>query len=115
MRLIFFLALTLCCSIARAQHSVSGRVIAWNSETPVSNATVAIDDRSRNQQYIAFTDASGNFSFKNIAAGDLEIYISALGYSRLIMPIQVKGDLHGLVYKLQLLSVLPDEVIVKGI
>lgn len=88
------------CSISTAAGvTVSGRVLAKRSRALIGiRATVTIsgnDGQTRTTQ----TDASGNFRFEEVAAGETYIFnVSAKGYQFSPQAININEDLEGLTF-----------------
>ncbi len=74
-KLAAFLALFLCCSVAFAQNSVSGKVIDTTGET-VIGATVQIKGGSTG----VITDLDGNYTITGVLPSDVLVF-SFLGYT----------------------------------
>ena len=67
--------------------SIRGTVFDARTGEPLSNALVAI----RSQRQITTTDTLGHFELTGLAPGELELYVSTIGYGLLKKPIQLSS------------------------
>ena len=77
-------------SPSESQHTVAVRGKVSDSKTGegIAKALVSI----RQQSLETVTDASGAFSFPQVAPGDVELYVSTVGYGLLKTRLQIAGD-----------------------
>lgn len=94
--------------LASAQFTVSGKVTD-SSGRALAGAGVGLSNTLLSTQ----TDKSGNFSLRNVQAGDYTIRISFLGFNTAVQRITVNADL-GLNIELEQANFLADEIIVRA-
>jgi ferric enterobactin receptor len=89
MRTVFFLVFLIFLSVkinaqtGNAKGKISGKVTDAASKQPVDYATVSIFKQGSASPFNGIsTDATGNFTIDNIAAGDYKVTIDFLGYKR---------------------------------
>ena len=66
-------------------QSVSGKVIDYNSEMPVTGALISIGDEYKNIP----TDDKGFFKIENIPSGNYDVKISMAGYKSEIIKLTI--------------------------
>jgi len=113
-RLGLLLALLLAGFLVKAQEctlSVSGRVIDKSDRTPLSFATLIVQE---NKSKGAITDIHGNFSIVGLCPGEYHIEISYIGYETKFEFIQLDSDLERVVFELGEYNELLNEIVVHG-
>ena len=110
-RKVIVLLLTLLAAVvspaAPAGHRVSGRVLDVSGDLPLPGATVSLDGG-----LWAVTDADGLFTIRGVQPGKYRMTASCLGYVDSQMELDVKGDVSGLVIRMQESSLALKEVVV---
>lgn len=71
-----------------AQNSLTGKVMDVNSNKPIANATILINDLHSSTH----TDANGDYSFSDIPAADYVIVANVPGYKAYSQNVTVKGN-----------------------
>jgi outer membrane cobalamin receptor len=104
---VLFLLLTVCKS-AVCQFSISGRVLEEKGRAPVEYASVVIAER----ELWAVTDQKGAFTIKNVAAGEVKIAVSCLGFAKRTFTLKVTKSVEGLEYLLPEDNLALEEVVV---
>jgi CarboxypepD_reg-like domain len=92
----FFLFAAVCGSAQT--FSISGRVTDATGGTPLSKATVFINNTTRG----AVADENGYFTIGGLSSGTYELVISFVGYNALLTPIKISGKNYEGNFKLQL-------------
>ncbi len=105
---LFGLLLIFLCAVAKGQ-SLTGKITDTGGN-PVSDAFVYV----LNTNLSSFTDAQGNFSFKNIPAGIYTFSVSAVGYATTTKNLQVNNTFNQLNVQLADASGKLDEVVVSA-
>ena len=95
--------------MASAQFSISGKVSEKVSGSALSGASLSLE----NSFFSARTDASGNYIFKNLKAGNYLIRVSHLGYETILRTIILSGN-SIIDLELNPNSLLADEVLVRA-
>jgi hypothetical protein len=63
--------------VSAQEASIRGRVIDSRSAEPIAKATVSIRDRKVETQ----TSSDGKFEVSGVAPGEIELYITTVGYA----------------------------------
>ena len=95
--------------MASAQFSISGKVSEKVSGSALSGASLSLE----NSFFSARTDASGNYIFKNLKAGNYLLRVSYLGYETILRTI-ILSENSILDLELNPNSLLADEVLVRA-
>jgi outer membrane cobalamin receptor len=106
--IVFFLA-TIAYG-AKAQYSLSGKVLDNKTELPVEYAVVSIDEK----EIHAVTDEKGGFLLKNMPKGETKIVIVCLGYVGISLTLNVAGDVADTVFRLHENNLALDEVVISA-
>ncbi|MFA6946809.1 MAG: TonB-dependent receptor, partial [Pedobacter sp.] len=95
--------------IAAAQFSIIGKVSEKNSGSALRGAGISLE----NSVFSTQTDASGNYTIKNLKAGNYRIRVKYLGYQTLERSISLNGNIS---LDLELIpnSLVADEVLVRA-
>jgi iron complex outermembrane receptor protein len=95
--------------MASAQFSISGKISEKNSGSALSGASISLDNSLINSR----SDESGNFTLKNLKAGNYLLKVSFIGYQTLERSINLTGNTS---LDLQLIknSLIADEVLVRA-
>jgi hypothetical protein len=96
------------CQSAVCQYSLSGKILNKNNNQPVEYAYVEINDR---EQW-ATADENGEFLFKGLAAGEVKLSVSCLGYAKRVFTTLIKENNDTLVLYLPEDNLTLDEVVV---
>lgn len=89
-----------------ALHGVGGKVIDAASGEPLAGAVVNIDE------LWAVTDENGAFSIERVADGKYSLKVSLLGYVDASQPLDVRGEVGGVIVRMQLSTLALKEVVV---
>jgi iron complex outermembrane receptor protein len=108
-KLLFIAAAVLLPFIASAQFSISGKISDKNSGTALNGAIIRVE----NTYSSARSDASGNYSLKNLKPGNYLVKISFLGYQTFERKISLNENT-GLNVELFQNSLIADEVLVRA-
>lgn len=95
--------------MASAQFSISGKISEKISDSALPQASVSLE----NSFFSARTDASGNYTIKNLKPGNYLIRISYLGYQGIEQRVSVTKNTI-LDFQLEPNSLLADEVLVRA-
>lgn len=90
-----------------SQYSITGTVTDENGE-PLAWANVFIKET----KYVAVTNTSGQFSFKNVSQGEHQITASYLGYSPKTLSFNLTANVTGIDFKLAPKDFMADEFVV---
>ncbi len=95
--------------LASAQFSITGKITEKNSGSALKSASISLD----NPALPTRTDLNGNFSFKNLKAGNYLIKVTYIGYQTLEKSISLDGSVN---LDLELIpnNLLADEVLVRA-
>lgn len=94
---------------AHAQNTVSGIVLDAETNEPLINATVGLGEANR----FEVSDATGQFSFENIASGIVTLRVSYIGYQSDEQQLDIDGNTHVTVL-LEPSAIMTDEVVVRA-
>jgi len=98
-------------SSAEAQTGILTGTVVNTAGQPVANAFVTI--RASNRSGI--TNARGQYTFQNVAAGEQEVQVSSLGYRTTVQTVTIQaGQTATLDFTLSVSAVALDEVVVTG-
>ncbi|SDM16426.1 iron complex outermembrane recepter protein [Daejeonella rubra] len=108
-KLLFIAAAVLLPFMASAQFSISGKISDKNSGSALIGASVGLENTYSSSR----TDASGNYTLKNLKPGNYLVKVSFLGYQTLERSISLNGNIS---LNLELIqnSLLADEVLVRA-
>lgn len=108
-KLLFIAAAVLLPFLASAQFSISGKISEKNSGSALSGASISLE----NSYSAARSDASGNYTLKNLKPGNYLVKVSFLGYQTLERSVSLNGNIS---LNLELIqnSLLADEVMVRA-
>lgn len=99
MNLVSIIFIVLCFTSLKAfPQSVSGEVIDYNSEMPVTGALISIGDEYKNIP----TDDKGFFKIDSIPSGNYDVKISMAGYKSEIIKLTI-GQKHNKVFTVKLI------------
>jgi iron complex outermembrane recepter protein len=105
-----FASATLLLSIsAHAQYKVSGVVRDAETREPLVNATVGLSETQRFQ----LSDARGQFSFEEVAAGRFTLRVSYVGYESAEQAVEVRSNVNTEIL-LRSSAIITDEVVVRA-
>jgi hypothetical protein len=90
------------------QYAISGKVLDNKTGKPVEYASVALEGK----ELWTVCNEKGDFSIKNIAAGEVNIIVSSLGYVRKKISKEISGNIVGLELRLEADNLALAEVIV---
>jgi iron complex outermembrane recepter protein len=95
--------------LASAQFSITGKISEKNSGLALKSASISLANPALSTR----TDLNGNFSFKNLKAGNYLIKITYIGYQTLEKSISLDGNVN---LDLELIpnNLLADEVLVRA-
>jgi iron complex outermembrane recepter protein len=95
--------------LASAQFSITGKILEKNSGLALKSASISLANPALSTR----TDLNGNFSFKNLKAGNYLIKITYIGYQTLEKSISLDGSIN---LDLELIpnNLLADEVLVRA-
>ena len=96
-------------ALASAQFSITGKISEKNSGSALRAASVILEDPGLSTR----TDVNGNYTFKNLRAGNYQIKVTYLGFQTLVKSISLDGDIN---LDLELIpnNLLADEVLVRA-
>jgi iron complex outermembrane receptor protein len=70
-------------ALASAQFSITGKISEKNSGSALRAASVILEDPGLSTR----TDVNGNYTFKNLRAGNYQIKVTYLGFQTLVKSI----------------------------
>lgn len=105
--LLLMLLAAFASSAAPVSYSVSGRVLDSAGDLPVPGAVVTLDGG-----LWAVTDFEGRFGFRGVQPGKYTLSATCLGYVDTPHEIDVKGDVSGIIIRMQESSLALKEVVV---
>jgi iron complex outermembrane receptor protein len=108
-KLLFIASAILMPFMASAQFSISGKISEKNSGSALSGASISLDNSLINSR----SDESGNFTIKNLKAGNYLLKVSFIGYQTLERSINLTGNT-SLDLLLPKNSLIADEVLVRA-
>ncbi|MDO8995734.1 MAG: TonB-dependent receptor [Sediminibacterium sp.] len=96
-------------ALASAQFSIRGKISEKNSGSALRAASVSLKDPGLSTR----TDANGNYTFKNLKAGNYRVKVTYLGFQTMEKFISLDGDIN---LDLELIpnNLLADEVLVRA-
>ncbi|HYH56870.1 MAG TPA: TonB-dependent receptor, partial [Anseongella sp.] len=108
MKTAFVALMTLLCpAFAFAQYDLSGTVKDKTSGSPLAGATVHL----QNTYFSTQADASGNFTFEGLRAGNYRVSVTFIGYAPAEIPVRIPGSTR-LDFRLEQQNYVTEEVIV---
>lgn len=95
--------------MASAQFSISGKISEKNSGSALFRASISLENSLNSSQ----TDDSGNYTLRNLKAGNYLLKVSFIGYKTLERPINLTGNIN-LDLQLEKNSLIADEILVRA-
>ena len=95
--------------MASAQFSVSGKISEKNSGLALSGASISLENTYSSTR----SDASGNYTLKNLKPGNYLVKVSFLGYRAIERSVSLNGNI-SLNFELIQNSLVADEVLVRA-
>lgn len=109
LKLLFGWATLMLSISAHAQYTVSGIVRDAESREPLVNATVALSEIER----FEVSNAHGQFTFDDVAAGRFTLRVSYVGYETQEQEVEVRSDVNSDIV-LRPSAIITDEVVVRA-
>ena len=95
--------------MASAQFSINGKISEKNSALALSGASISLENTYSSSR----SDASGNYTLKNLKPGNYLIKVSFLGYRAIERSVSLNGNI-SLNFELIQNSLVADEVLVRA-
>ena len=95
--------------MASAQFSINGKISEKNSALALSGASISLENTYSSSR----SDASGNYTLKNLKPGNYLVKVSFLGYRAIERSVSLNGNI-SLNFELIQNSLVADEVLVRA-